>query len=208
MTFDNRRRRSRPVLTPRRRRAIGAAICLLFLFAGLARADFEAEVIELVNIERTSRGLRPLSYNWELAMAARLHSQDMADQNYVNHTSLDGREFFERIEDAGYDYATCGENIAAGFSTPAAVVQAWMSSDGHRANILKPDYCDIGVGYAAAAGTAYFHYWTQDFGRRLGVADCPVVAAAPPAGPDADLEDQGSGSGGSGGGCFIDSARP
>lgn len=154
-------------------------ISILLPFVGMAHADFESEVIELVNIEREARGLHPLSYNEELTVAARLHSQDMGDQNYFDHTSLDGREYYERIADAGYDYQSCGENIAAGYATPEAVVDAWMNSDGHRANILHPDYCDIGVGYAAVAGSHFYHYWTQDFGRRIGVTECPEPVPPP-----------------------------
>jgi hypothetical protein len=189
-------------------------ISVLFLFVGMAQADFESEVIELVNIEREARNLHPLSYNLELTVAARRHSQDMGDQNYFDHTSLDGRMFFERIIDAGYDYRNCGENIAAGYATPAAVVDGWMNSDGHRANILDPDYCDIGVGYAVVNVSDFYHYWTQDFGRRAGVTQCPVPVAVPPATeipvtapPATEIPATSgaidTGSGGGGGGCFI-----
>ena len=184
-------------------------ISVLLLFVGVAQADFESEVIELVNVEREACNcnLHPLSYNQELTVAARRHSQDMGDQNYFDHTSLDGRKFYERITDAGYNYQTCGENIAAGYATPAAVVDGWMNSDGHRANILDPDYCDIGVGYAAVAGTQYYHYWTQDFGRRAGVTQCPEPVAAPPATETPVLSGSSdAGGGGGGGGCFIGSA--
>ncbi len=179
-------------------------ISSLLLFVGVAQADFESEVIELVNVEREACNcnLHPLSYNQELTVAARRHSQDMGDQNYFDHTSLDGRKFNERITDAGYNYQTCGENIAAGYATPEAVVEGWMNSDGHRANILDPDYCDIGVGYAAVDGSQYYHYWTQDFGRRAGVTQCPEPVAAPPATETPVLSDT-SDTGGDGGGCFI-----
>jgi hypothetical protein len=179
-------------------------ISSLLLFVGVAQADFESEVIELVNVEREACNcnLHPLSYNQELTVAARRHSQDMGDQNYFDHTSLDGRKFYERITDAGYNYQTCGENIAAGYATPEAVVEGWMNSDGHRANILDPDYCDIGVGYAAVDGSQYYHYWTQDFGRRAGVTQCPAPVAAPPATETPVLSDT-SDTGGDGGGCFI-----
>ncbi|MGA8241807.1 MAG: CAP domain-containing protein [Desulfobacterales bacterium] len=182
-------------------------ISVLLLFVGVAQADFESEVIELVNIERETRNLHPLSYNQELTVAARRHSQDMADQNYFSHTSQDGREFYERIADAGYDYQSCGENIAAGYASPEAVVEGWMNSDGHRRNILDPDYCDIGVGYAAVAGNQYYHYWTQDFGRRAGVTECSEPVAAPPATETPVLSGSSdAGGGGGGGGCFIDRA--
>lgn len=192
-------------------------IGLWLLFGGLAAAGFETEVIELVNVERAARNLHALSYSEELTVAARLHSQDMAAQNYFSHTSLDGRLFSERIAAAGYEYQSCGENIAAGYATPAAVVDGWMNSDGHRANILDPDYCDIGVGYAAAEAAKYAHYWTQDFGRRAGATACPKPAIAPPAAEGIEPiaappatgtppTDGANDTGGGGGGCFIGSA--
>jgi hypothetical protein len=192
-------------------------ISILLLFVGVAQADFESEVIELVNVEREARNLHPLGYSEELTVAARRHSQDMGDQNYFDHTSLDGRKFSERIADAGYDYQTCGENIAAGYAIPAAVVDGWMQSEGHRANILDPGYCDIGVGYATVDGSQYTQYWTQDFGRRDGVTECPETVAVSPAAeipvtapPATEIPATGGaidgGSGGGGGGCFIGSS--
>ena len=128
----------------------------------------EMEVINLVNQERLIEGLHIYSPDDRLTDAARGHSEDMALNNYFAHTSLDGRAFFDRITDAGYFWSKCGENIAAGYSTPQAVVDGWMNSPGHRANILHPDFCNIGVGYAYDAGSSYRYYWTQDFGRAQG----------------------------------------
>jgi uncharacterized protein YkwD len=100
-----------------------------------------------------------------LRVAARGHSQDMAAQNYVSHTSLDGRTFDQRIRDAGYTGAfPLGENIAGGPSTPDAVVSGWMASPGHCANIMSPGYRALGVGYAHNPASTYRHYWTQSFG--------------------------------------------
>lgn len=178
-------------------------ICISLFITSHAWADFATEVIDLVNRERQDAGLRPLAYSDELSLAAGLHAQEMADLDYFSHTSQDGREFDDRIRDAGYDCAFCGENIAAGYSTPDTVVAGWMNSPGHRANILDPDFCDIGVGYAAEAGSTYTHYWTQDFGRRAGVTQCPAIAAAPPGAGDTFSEES---DGGGGGTCFITSA--
>ena len=80
-----------------------AAIVWLTLIAGLGFADFESDVVDLVNVERQAEGLHPLTYDAQLTTAARLHSQDMAEQNYFDHDSLDGTKFYERILDAGYD---------------------------------------------------------------------------------------------------------
>jgi uncharacterized protein YkwD len=188
-------------------------ISFLLFFTVAARADFESRVIELVNIERAAQNLPPLTYNEALTDVARLHSQDMGVNDYFNHTSQDGRAFNERILDAGYDYTSCGENIAASYTSPEAVVTAWMNSDGHRANILSPDYCDIGVGYATVAGSDYTHYWTQDFGRRAGVAQCPAPAVVPPVtssptAPGVSSPTNLESIGGGGGGCFIVSTNP
>ena len=156
------------------------ALCLFticfFLSAVIVHADFESEVTVLVNVERTAEGLGPLSYDANLTSAARGHSQDMGLNDYFNHTSQDGRSPGDRITAAGYSWNTYGENIAAGQSTPATVVAGWMNSPGHRANILNPDFCDIGVGYAYVASSTYGHYWTQNFGRKSGVNSCPQAA--------------------------------
>ena len=183
------------------------ALSFLLFFAASAHADFASLVIDLVNVERAANNLPPLQYNEKLTVAARLHSQDMGNNNYFSHTSQDGQAFNERILDAGYDYSACGENIAAGYTTPEAVVAGWMDSEGHRANILSPDYCDIGVGYAAVAGSQFYHYWTQDFGRRSSVTQCPLPVATAPGPSTAPFTESNVG-GGSGGGCFIVSTDP
>jgi len=138
-------------------------------------SSVEQEVTELVNMEREIENLHPLVWDDALGAAARGHSADMAQLNYFSHTSLDGRLFYQRITAAGYAYSTCGENIAAGYSNAQAVMNGWMNSPGHRANILGSGFCDIGVGYAYGSASTYGHYWTQDFGRRQGVSVCPPV---------------------------------
>jgi uncharacterized protein YkwD len=120
-----------------------------------------AEVVRLVNVARADAGCQPLRVDTRLTTAARLHSQDMADHDYFSHTSLDGRTPWQRMEAQGYTAAS-GENIAAGYSTPASVMNAWMNSSGHRANILNCSSKAIGVGIGK--GGSYGTYWTQDFG--------------------------------------------
>ena len=146
------------------RRILCSFTCFFIVLSGIATADFESDVIDLVNLERAAQGLHPLNYNYSLANAARDHSEDMGLQDYFSHTSLDGRT----VPD--------GENIAAGQPTAENVVDSWMSSSGHRANILNPNFCDIGVGYAYVAGSTYGHYWTQDFGRKIGISVCPGIS--------------------------------
>lgn len=123
-----------------------------------AVSNFESEVVRLVNAERSQRGLQPLSANWELSRVARFKSQDMADNRYFSHTSPIYGSPFQMIRSFGLSFRTAGENIAYGQRTPQAVVNSWMNSSGHRANILNASYTQIGVGYVANG-----HYWTQMF---------------------------------------------
>lgn len=120
--------------------------------------SFENEVIRLVNEQRLQQGLKPLTANWELSRVARYKSQDMVDQGYFSHTSPTYGSPFQMIKAFGLSFRTAGENIAYGQRTPQAVVNAWMNSSGHRANILNAAYTQIGVGYVAKG-----HYWTQMF---------------------------------------------
>lgn len=122
---------------------------------------FEQRVIELVNQERTSRGLASLEKSSALMDATRGHREDMACNDFLCHMGSDGCDPGERISRAGYTSCTWGENVAGGYSTPEDVVAGWMNSDGHRANILNLDYRHIGVGYAYNANTTFGHYWTQ-----------------------------------------------
>jgi uncharacterized protein YkwD len=98
-----------------------------------------------------------------LAKVALAHSQDMADHNYFSHDSRNGSSPFQRMKRAGYNYSSAGENIAAGFRSPASVVKAWLASPGHCKNLMNRSYDEIGVGYAT--GGIYGTYWTQDFGN-------------------------------------------
>ncbi len=138
----------------------------------LSAISVEYEVLSLVNEERNDDGLHNLSWNQNLFASARAHSEDMANQDYFSHTGLDGRTPDQRIADAGYDARLTGENIAAGYSTPTEVMAGWMTSPGHRANILDVDYCEIGVGYGYNSSSYYGYYWTQNFGRQSGVDQC------------------------------------
>lgn len=119
---------------------------------------YEKEVIRLVNIERSKQNISPLSYDWELARVARYKSQDMHDRHYFSHQSPTYGSPFEMIRTFGLTYRSAGENIAKGQSTPAEVVNAWMNSSGHRANILNAGFTRIGVGFVAEG-----NYWTQMF---------------------------------------------
>ena len=119
---------------------------------------YEQEVVRLVNAERASYGLPALSIRAGLCQYARVKSQDMHDSGYFSHTSPNYGSPFDMMKSFGITYSHAGENIAMGYSTPEAVVSAWMNSEGHRANILSASYTELGVGYVADGG-----YWTQWF---------------------------------------------
>ncbi|GJM24964.1 MAG: hypothetical protein DHS20C16_13790 [Phycisphaerae bacterium] len=137
--------------------------------AGDIHSAAEALVLELVNEERAkgadcgSAGsfepAGPLTANGVLAEIARAHSSDMAERNFFDHTNPDGDGPGERIEASTYEWSTWGENIAAGYRTPEAVVEGWMNSDGHCSNIMNPAFSEIGVGYESEGSN-----WTQVFG--------------------------------------------
>lgn len=127
----------------------------------VGNSQFEQRVVELVNIERSKAGLKPLTYDAQLSQVAKLKSEDMRDKKYFSHTSPTYGSPFDMMKQFGISYRTAGENIAAGQTSPEQVVQAWMNSSGHRANILNGQYTQIGVGYAK--GGSYGHYWTQMF---------------------------------------------
>lgn len=130
--------------------------------AEAATVSVQNQVIQLVNVQRAKVGCRALVLDAHLSRAAQAHSIDMAKRRYFSHTSLDGRTFAQRLRAQGYTGSLIGENIAAGYPTPKAVMDAWMKSPGHKANILSCRYKAIGVG--SAVGGPYRYYWTQDFG--------------------------------------------
>ncbi|RKD25917.1 hypothetical protein BEP19_03025 [Ammoniphilus oxalaticus] len=125
--------------------------------------QFEEEVIALTNLERVKAGLPALKVNQELGRVARVKSQEMIDLRYFDHQSPTYGSPFEMMESFGISYTYAGENIAAGQQTAEEVVNGWMNSPGHRANIMNANYTQIGVGLAK--GGSYGFYWTQQFIR-------------------------------------------
>ncbi|GLW06135.1 hypothetical protein Misp01_12650 [Microtetraspora sp. NBRC 13810] len=124
----------------------------------------EYEVIRLTNLVRRIYGCGPVLPEPRLHAAALWHSRDMAAQGYFSHTSRDGRELTDRLAGAGlHSLRSWGENIAHGYETPAAAVRGWLTSPGHRANIVNCRYTHIGVGLA---GNPDDLYWTQNFAGR------------------------------------------
>jgi len=116
-------------------------------------------VLALVNIERANYGLRPLEWHDVLATTARNHSMDMAHRDFTGHDCPDGFSPWDRLVAAGiyfHMFHTAAENIAWGYRTPQAVVDAWMDSPTHRASILLAGLTHLGVGF-------YDFFWTQKF---------------------------------------------
>lgn len=145
-------------------------------------AEFEQQVLELVN-QRRAQGANcgvegsfgpaePLQMQSQLRAAARRHSMDMGQRGFFDHVSPGGPcgdDPWERMASAGYTgFSTAGENVAAGYHSAAQVMEGWMSSSGHCANIMHSAFKEIGVGYAHVSGSPYTAYWTQKFGARPG----------------------------------------
>ena len=128
---------------------------------------FEMSVFELTNIERINHGVRPLIWHETLASAARAHSADLMRNDIRGHTGSDGSTVRQRMERAGIsNISGWSENISYGRRTPEAVVEGWMNSPGHRANILNAARTHLGVGFVQRPGgsTAQFlTYCTQKF---------------------------------------------
>ena len=131
--------------------------------AGIAPVQAQSEleqVLSLTNAERAKVGCGALTINNTLAVVAQAHAVDMAESDFFDHNSLNGASPFDRMQAAGYRFSSAAENIAAGYSTPASVMDGWMNSSGHRANILNENYDCIGVGYTMVDGHPY---WVQLF---------------------------------------------
>ncbi len=119
---------------------------------------YEQKVVDLTNQERAKNGLPALKVDVTLSKMAHEKSRDMSANGYFSHTSPTYGSPFDMMKKYGISYRYAGENIAMGQRTPEEVVKAWMNSEGHRKNILSPNYNYIGVGYVSQG-----NYWTQEF---------------------------------------------
>ena len=149
--------------------------------AATTKANIRASVVCLINHQRTSRGLPALHTSRRLNRSAQHWTDTMVSRDEFTH----GTNFAGRISAVGYNWATAGENIAVGFTTPFSVVRAWMASTGHCQNILYPEFAQVGTGVLdqGISGWGGASTWTQDFGlwmghtppsHRMGPADgCP-----------------------------------
>lgn len=131
-------------------------------------AALEAQIVTLVNQRRAAGAtcggvarppVPPLTAHAALRCAARVHTKDMADRDYFDHTNPEGQAPWDRMELAGYAWRQAGENIAGGNATADATMTQWMNSPGHCDNIMSADYVDLGVGHVESAAL-----WTQVFG--------------------------------------------
>ncbi len=129
--------------------------------AATGAAAYEDQVLALVNNERAAAGCGPVKADVPLRDLARAFSKDMADRGYFSHNTPEGKTPWDRAEEAGISYLAA-ENIARGQQTPAAVMDAWMNSEGHRRNILNCGLTKLGVGVHLGSGGPW---WTQEFGR-------------------------------------------
>ncbi|GAB6159203.1 hypothetical protein JCM39194_24030 [Desulfotomaculum varum] len=127
--------------------------------------ELQQQVVELVNSERAKYGLQPLKAKQDLTEVAMLKAQDMYKNKYFSHTSPTYGSPFDMMKKYGIYYTAAGENIAMGQRTAAQVMQDWMNSPGHRANILNSNYNEIGVGVYQSY-TGYGYIWVQEFARR------------------------------------------
>ena len=123
-----------------------------------SQGDYASQVVALVNAERAKYGLSALKVGSRVQQAAQVRAKETVQS--FSHTRPNGSSFSTALTEAGVSYTRSGENIAYGQSTPQQVVQAWMNSSGHRANILNENFTTIGVGYTVSGGTAY---WAQLF---------------------------------------------
>jgi uncharacterized protein YkwD len=135
----------------------------------LSIASARSAVLCLVNEQRTSRGLNALEQDDVLQRAAQAHSVDMVLRGFFDHVNPDGDDPFDRMRAAGYEFSSAGENIAAGYETPADVMRGWMNSPGHCENVLGAGFTELGVGIDLLAATISrgTGTWTQNFGRPL-----------------------------------------
>ncbi|MFD5086801.1 CAP domain-containing protein [Kitasatospora sp. NPDC058406] len=127
---------------------------------GGSNSQYAQQVADLVNTQRAQAGCGPLTVDSRLNTAAQVHSEDMANRSYFDHASPEGNHADQRIEATGYRWSSWGENIARGQKDPAAVMESWMNSPGHRANILNCSFKQIGVGVRTGSGGPW---WTQVF---------------------------------------------
>ncbi|MDP2017305.1 MAG: CAP domain-containing protein [Polaromonas sp.] len=152
----------------------GAGPVVLDASTSCGLPDFRTSLLQQINVARSvarscgstaMAAAAPLAWNDRLFSAAARHSRDMATRNYFSHIGLDGRSPAQRVADEGYAWSWVGENIAAGQPGVSAVMGSWLASPGHCANIMRPEFQEVGVSCVQQAGSTYGRYWTMALGR-------------------------------------------
>jgi uncharacterized protein YkwD len=133
-------------------------------------ASLEQDVVTLINAQRSAVGCPALTIAPQLSQAAQAHALDMANNDFFDHVGSDGSDVGVRVDRTGYNWQVVAENLSSGRSTAAEAVAGWLTSPGHRANILDCSTRETGVGFVYLAndgGTAPWHYyWVQVFAAR------------------------------------------
>ena len=139
---------------------LSVAVILILTVGGTvhAQGNFAVEVLNLVNAERARVGSPPLRLAADLMECSAIRAQELVE--YFSHTRPDGSDWSTALGNKGY---TWGENIAAGYPTAEDVVSSWMNSEGHRRNILNPEFRELGIGYYYDDDTGYKTFWVQNF---------------------------------------------
>ena len=126
--------------------------------------DWRDEILRLVNVERERAGLSSVSHNQTLEDQATQYACELIHYDFFDHENpVTGTSLGDRAEDFEYDYYMIGENLAAGQPAPAQAMSDWMSSEGHRENILNAQFTELGVG--VRTGGRFNTYWVQEFGQ-------------------------------------------
>ena len=125
--------------------------------------NISLEIFDLTNSIRARNGVALLEWCDIAAGTAKVHSQDMADKDYFDHTNLEGLDPFQRMKNAGIVYGYAGENISAGRETSISAANGWFNSKGHRSNMLDSNFTRLGTGYAYNSNSTYGYYGTQNF---------------------------------------------
>lgn len=119
------------------------------------------QVCRIANQKRVQKGVGKLKLDAKLTKLANKRAKEIVKE--FSHTRPDGRDCFSILDDNNISYRACGENVAAGQSTPKSVMNSWMHSEGHKRNILNSNFKKIGIGYCKASGSVYKYYWVQIF---------------------------------------------
>lgn len=135
------------------------------------QVSFTYDVVQRTNAIRAARGLHPLALNTQLTEAAQTYAKQMAINDFFSHRGADGSTWQQRIRATGYTFSDAAENLAIDHRTPSQVIEGWMGSPGHRANMLAYQVQEIGVGYFFLAQdrgrVVSNHYWAESFGTPL-----------------------------------------